>query len=307
MADQGLIPFDDRDGYIWMDGKMQPWRDARIHVLTHALHYASSVFEGERAYHGHIFRMEDHSDRLIKSADIMGMAMPYTSDELDAAKLETLKANGLHDVPDAYVRAVAWRGAEEMGVGASRTKTHVAITCWRMPAYYPVDDLGIKLCTTEWRKPDPRTAPTQSKTACLYAVGTIAKHEAATKGCADVMMLDYRGQVAEATSANLFAVIDGILMTPTPDCFLNGLTRQTVLDLASSLDIPSKVGIIMPDDIWRASEIFLTGTAAEVTAVGKIDDHIYQVGDITKKIRRAYSELVRSDACPYSRPFPSAA
>lgn len=285
------IPFDDRDGWIWMDGQMIPWRTARLHVATHGLHYASSVFEGERAYNGHIFREHDHSTRLIRSAAILGMQVPYSAEELSAIKREVLRVNNL---TDTYVRPVAWRGSEEMGIGAQHTKTHVAVFCWTMPAYYAADDKGIKLCTTNWRKPDPRTAPTESKTACLYAVGTMVKHEAAAKGCQDAMMLDYRGQVAEATSANLFAVIDGVLKTPKPDCFLNGLTRQTVLDLAKRLNIPTEVCVIMPDDMQHATEVFLTGTAAEITAVGSIDAHEYKVGEITKKIRAAYADLVRS-------------
>ena len=286
-----LIPMDNRDGFIWMDGKLMPWRDARLHVLTHGLHYASSVFEGERSYDGLIFRGRDHTNRLIRSADILGMKVPYTADELDAAKQEVLKANGLQT---AYLRPLAWRGSEEIGVGAPNSKTHVMIACWDWPQYYAADDKGIKLCSTEWRKPDPRTAPTASKAGCLYAVGTMAKHEANAKGCQDVMMLDYRGYVAEATSANLFAVIDGVLKTPQPDCFLNGLTRQTVLDLAKTLNINASVERIMPEDMWRATEVFLTGTAAEVVAVGMIDDHQYKVGEITKRIRSTYADLVRS-------------
>ncbi len=286
-----LIPFDDRDGFIWIDGQMLPWREARVHVLTHGLHYASSVFEGERAYEGTIFRSTDHSRRLIRSAEILGMEIPYSVDDLETIKGDLLRANKFQT---AYLRPVAWRGSEEMGIGAPGTKTHVAIAAWDWPSYYGVDDVGIKLCTTSWRKPDPRTAPVESKTACLYSVGTIAKHEAGKKGCQDVMMLDTLGQVAEATSANIFAVIDGTLKTPTPTCFLNGLTRQTVLDLAKTLNIEHTVGTIMPEDMKRATEVFLTGTAAEVVAVGKIDDQTYTVGDITKKIRKAYADLVRS-------------
>lgn len=286
-----LIPFDDRDGQIWMDGIMMPWRDAQLHVLTHGLHYASSVFEGERAYDGMIFRSTDHSKRLIRSAQLLGMNVPYTPEELDTIKYQVLKANNLQT---AYLRPVAWRGAEEMGIGAPNTKTHVAIACWDWPSYYGQDDVGIKLCSTPWRKPDPRTMPIESKTAGLYCVGTIAKHEAAARGCQDVMMLDTNGDVAEATSANLFAVIDGVLKTPEPKCFLNGLTRQTVLDLARALNITASVERITPEDMKRATEVFLTGTAAEVVAVGKIDDQTYKVGDITKRIRGAYGELVRS-------------
>lgn len=286
-----LIPFDDRDGFIWMDGQMMPWREAKVHVLTHGLHYASSVFEGERAYDGTVFRSHDHSKRLIRSAQILGMDVPYSVDDLEIVKRDLLRANNLQT---AYLRPVAWRGSEEMGIGAPSTKTHVAIACWDWPSYYAADEVGIKLCTTPWRKPDPRTAPVESKTACLYSVGTMAKHAAAAKGCQDVMMLDTLGQVAEATSANLFAVIDGVLKTPKPDCFLNGLTRQTVLDLAKTLNIPTEVCVIMPDDMKRATEVFLTGTAAEIVAVGKIDDHEYKVGDVTKKIRSTYADLVRS-------------
>jgi branched-chain amino acid aminotransferase len=286
-----LIPFDDRDGFIWIDGHMMPWRQAQVHVMTHGLHYASSVFEGERAYNGVIFRSNDHSKRLIRSAEILGMTVPYTADELDTIKYEVLKKNNLST---AYLRPVAWRGSEEMGIGAPLTKTHIAIACWDWPSYYGQDDVGIKLCSTTWRKPDPRTMPTASKTAGLYCVGTIAKHEAGLKGCQDVMMLDTNGDVAEATSANLFAVIDGVLKTPEPKCFLNGLTRQTVLDLARTLNITASVERITPDDMKRATEVFLTGTAAEVVAVGKIEDQIYKVGDITKRIRTAYGDLVRS-------------
>ena len=286
-----LIPFDDRDGWIWMDGTMMPWREAKVHILTHGLHYASSVFEGERAYNNVIFRSADHSQRLIRSAEILGMQVPYSAADLDQIKYDLIRKNSM---TDCYIRPVAWRGSEEMGIGAPHTKTHVAIACWHWPAYYASDDTGIKLCTTSWRKPDPRTAPTESKTACLYSVGTMAKHEAASKGCQDVMMLDTKGQVAEATSANIFAVIDGVLKTPKPECFLNGLTRQTVLDLTKTLNIPFEVGVIMPDDMKRATEVFLTGTAAEICAVGMIDDHTYKVGDITKKIRSTSADMVRS-------------
>jgi branched-chain amino acid aminotransferase len=286
-----LIPFDTRDGFIWMDGQMMPWRDAQLHVLTHGLHYASSVFEGERAYDGMIFRSTDHSKRLIRSAEILGMTVPYTADELDTIKYDLMKKN---NVTTTYLRPVAWRGSEEMGIGAPHTKTHVAIACWDWPSYYAPDDTGIRLCSTEWRKPDPRTMPTESKTAGLYCAGTIAKHEAGKKGCQDVMMLDTNGDVAEATSSNIFAVIDGVLKTPEPKCFLNGLTRQTVLDLARTLNINASVERITPNDMKRATEIFLTGTAAEVVAVGKIDDQEYKVGETTKRIRTAYAELVRS-------------
>jgi branched-chain amino acid aminotransferase len=286
-----LIPFDDRDGFIWMDGQMMKWRDAQIHILSHGLHYGGSVFEGERAYNGVIFRSADHTARLLRSADLISMPIPFSAAEIEAAKVEVLRANNLRD---AYVRPVAWRGAEEMGIGAPHAKTHVAIAAWVWPSYYATDDTGIKLCTTNWRKADPRTMPTASKAGCLYTIGTMVKFEAGQKGCQDAMMLDHLGNVAEATAANIFAVIDGVLKTPRPDSFLNGLTRQTILDLAQKLNIPASVEVMSPTDIARASEIFLTGTAAEVVAVGQIDTQTYKVGDITRKIRQTYADLVRS-------------
>ncbi|MBI1327421.1 MAG: branched-chain amino acid aminotransferase [Alphaproteobacteria bacterium] len=288
-----LIPFDDRDGFIWFNGKMTPWREAKIHVISHGLHYASSIFEGERAYNGKIFKSREHSERFVRSARLIDMDMPYSVDELETAKYETMKANNL---ADCYVRPVAWRGAEQMGIAARQTKTHVAIAVWAWPAYFSTELLenGITMQTSQWRKPAPETAPTASKTACLYAIGTMSKHAAENAGCHDALMLDYRGLVAEATGANLFMVKNNKIFTPIPDCFLNGITRQTVIEIAHELNIPLQETRITPEDLMQADEIFLSGTATEITPVGKIDTHTFNVGPVFKQIRTRYLELVNS-------------
>jgi branched-chain amino acid aminotransferase len=285
--------FSDRDGYIWMDGKILPWREANIHILTHGLHYASAVFEGERCYSGQIFKSSEHSARLIRSAELIDMKMTLSVDALNAAKEEILAANKL---TDAYLRPVAWRGSEQMGISAQATQTHVAIACWEWPSYFSPEmrEKGISLQTAKWRAPMPETAPTASKASCLYATHTMAKHAAEHNGYNDALMLDYRGYVAEATGANLFMVKDGQIKTPIPDCFLNGLTRQTVIALAKSLKLPIEETRIMPEDLMAADEVFLTGTAAEVTAVGRIDSTDFKVGPITRQLRDAYESLVRN-------------
>lgn len=269
------------------------WRDAKVHVLTHGLHYASSVFEGERAYNGKIFRSEDHSARLIRSAEILGMHLPYTVAELEKAKYETLEKNNLKD---AYVRPIAWRGAEQLGISAQKTKIHVAIATWEWPSYYPAEirENGIALKTAAWHRPPADCAPTQSKAAGLYMICTLSKHWAENLGCQDALMLDYRGNVVEATSANFFMVKNGTLITPPPDCFLNGLTRQTVIQLAKDNGVPFEERMIKPEELKDVQEVFLTGTAAEVTAVGKIDDLTFTVGPVTRKLRDLYENLVRN-------------
>ena len=225
-----LVPFDDRDGWIWWDGALVPWRDAKLHVLTHGLHYASAVFEGERAYAGNIFRLRDHTDRLINSARILGFEIPYTADQIDAACKETLAANNL---TDAYVRPIAWRGSEMLAVSAQQTKIHVAIAVWPWPSYFGDDRMtGIRLGMAEWKRPSPETAPTAAKATGLYMIGTLSKHKAEAEGFADALMLDWRGWVAEATGANIFFVMDGGIHTPTPDCFLDGITRRSVMSIA---------------------------------------------------------------------------
>ncbi|HPF79189.1 MAG TPA: branched-chain amino acid aminotransferase [Alphaproteobacteria bacterium] len=285
--------FSDRDGFIWMNGEIIPWREAKVHVLTHGLHYASSVFEGERAYSNNIFLCQEHSERFIRSADLIDMKMPLTADQINEAKREILAANKL---TDAYIRPVAWRGSEQLGISAQQTKTHIAIACWEWPSYFGAEarEKGISLQTAKWRAPMPNTATTASKAAGLYATHTMSKHAAEAAGYTDALMLDYRGLVAEATGANIFMVKDGQIKTPDPDCFLNGLTRQTVIKLAQELKIPLEVCRITPEELKSADEVFLTGTAAEVTAVGKIDDTQYTVGPVTRELRETYESLVRT-------------
>lgn len=288
-----VLPFDERDGFIWIDGEIKPWREAKIHVLSHGMHYASSVFEGERMYDGKIFESRKHSERFHKSAEILGMKIPISVDDLEEIKYDICKKN---DLTSAYIRPVAWRGGEQMGVSAKLTKTHVAVAAWAWGTYFDAEkrNTGISLKTSQWRKPAANTAPTQSKAAGLYMIATMSKHAVEDDGFDDALMLDYRGYVAEASAANFFAVKDGILITPTPDCFLNGLTRQAVIALAKDMGIPFEERHIKPEELNSFQEIFLTGTAAEVTAVGQIDDHKYSVGPITKKLREAYETLVRS-------------
>lgn len=284
--------FSDRDGLIWMDGEIVPWRDAKVHVLTHGLHYASSVFEGERAYDGNIFLCQEHSERFIRSADLIDMKMPYTAQELNDAKYAILKAN---DLSNAYIRPVAWRGSEQLGISAQDTQTHVAIACWDWPSYFGDEarEKGISLQISKWRAPMPDTATTNSKAAGLYATHTMSKHAAEANGFTDSLMLDYRGLVAECTGANIFMVKDGEIKTPNPDCFLDGLTRQTIIKLAKEHNIAVDVCQIELDALMDADEIFVTGTAAEVTAVGKINEATFNVGPITRQLRDAYESLVR--------------
>ncbi len=282
-----VIPFDDRDGFIWYDGELIPWRDAKLHVLSHALHYGSCVFEGERVYNGKVFKLTEHSQRLIDSGRILGFDVPYGAAEIDAATLETVKANG---IVDGYVRPVAWRGSEMMGVAAQATKIHVAIAVWQWPSYFSVEARlkGIRLKIADWKRPHPETAPTKSKAAGLYMICTMSKHAAEKDGYDDALMLDWRGQVAEATGANVFLVIDGTLHTPKPDCFLDGITRRTVIDLAKRRGLEVVERAIMPEEFAKAQEVFLTGTAAEVTPVGEIGPYRFTPGEVCKALMADY-------------------
>ncbi len=285
-----LIPFDDRDGMIWWDGALRPWRDAKLHVLTHGLHYASAVFEGERSYGGNIFRLRDHTNRLIQSGKLLGFDIPYTADEIDAACNEVLKANGL---TDAYIRPIAWRGSEMLAVSAQQTKIHLAIAAWPWPNLFGNDRMkGITLGMAPWRRPDPRTAPTASKAAGLYMIGTLSKHAAEAEGFNDALMLTLDGHVAEATGANIFFAIDGALHTPTPDCFLDGITRRTVMALARARQIPVHERHILPEEMAKASEVFLAGTAAEVTPVRQIGELSFTPGQLTGTLIADYTALV---------------
>ncbi|MBV9656094.1 MAG: branched-chain amino acid aminotransferase [Acetobacteraceae bacterium] len=286
-----LVPFDDREGFIWWNGKTLPWRDAKLHVLTHGLHYASAVFEGERAYNGNIFRLRDHSERLINSAGLLGFTIPWSAEQIDAACIEAVRANGL---TDAYVRPIAWRGSEQLAVSAQLTTINLAIATWAWPSYFAGDKMkGIRLAISDWLRPDPRTAPTASKATGLYMTGTLSKHDAEARGFDDALMLDWRGRIAEATGANVFFVINGDLHTPTPDCFLDGITRRSVMALARSRQINVIERPIMPEEMANATEVFLAGTAAEVTPVRQIGDYTFTPGAITEALVRDYTQLVQ--------------
>ena len=286
-----LVPFDDRDGFIWWDGALVPWRDAKLHVLSHGLHYASGVFEGERAYSGNIFRLRDHTDRLISSARMLGFELPFNADQIDAACIETLHANGL---TDAYVRPIAWRGTEQLSVSAQLTTIHVAIAVWSWPSYFSADRMqGIRLGMAEWQRPSPKTAPTAAKASGLYMIGTLSKHKAEAEGFDDALMLDWRGHIAEATGANIFFVKDGVIHTPTPDCFLDGITRRSVISLAKRHQMNVVTRTILPEELPGFSEVFLVGTAAEVTPVREIAGMNFNPSDISATLMRDYEHLVR--------------
>jgi branched-chain amino acid aminotransferase len=294
-----LVPFDDRDGWIWWNGSLIPWRDARLHVLSHGLHYASAVFEGERAYHGTIFRLRDHTERLINSARIMGFKIPYTAEQIDAASNAVLKANGL---ADGYVRPIAWRGSEALAVSATGTSIHVAIAAWPWPSYFGAERMqGIRMGHAEWKRPSPETAPTMAKATGLYMIGTLAKQKAEDEGYSDALMLDWRGLVAEATGANIFLVINGDLHTPTPEGFLDGITRRTVIGLAKRNQMKVIERPIEAAEIARATEVFLAGTAAEVTAVREIGAHRYTPGRITETLMKDYDALVLRPAAEVAK------
>ena len=285
-----LLPYDDRDGFIWLDGALVPWRDARLHVLSHALHYASAVFEGERVYDGHIFRSRAHTERLHNSARLMGFEIPWSVDVLEDAKRDVLQANGLKD---AYVRPVAWRGAEMMGVSAQDATIHVAIAAWFWGAYFGdgTEMSGIRMKTGRYRRPGPECGPVQAKATGHYLICTLNKHEVEAEGYHDALFLDTRGFIAEGSGANIFLVQDGKLHTPTPDSFLNGITRQAVIDLAGKRQIPVVERSILPEEFANTTEVFVTGTAAEVTPVAEIDDYRFTPGEITRTLMEDFRAI----------------
>jgi branched-chain amino acid aminotransferase len=287
--------FDDRDGLIWMDGQLLPWRDAKVHVLTHAIHYGSAVFEGERAYGGAIFKSSAHSERLRESARILDFEIPYSAAQIDAAKALVLRKNGL---ADAYVRPLAWRGSEMMGVAAPHNTIHLAIAAWDWPSYFDPAQRrkGIRLDMAEYRRPDPATAPCRAKASGLYMICTISRHKAERRGYADALMLDWQGRVAECTGANVFFVKDGAIHTPIADCFLDGLTRQTTIELARRRGFEVAERRIMPEELASFSECFITGTAAEITPVGEIGPHGYKPGTITSTLIDDYAAEVQPKA-----------
>ena len=290
-----LIPFHDRDGFIWMDGKLVPWREAQVHVLTHGLHYGSCVFEGERAYGGVIYKSTEHSERLRRSAELLDFEVPFSVAEIDAAKAEVLKANGQ---TDAYIRPVAWRGSEMMGVSAQQNTIHLAIASWVWPSYFdPATKMkGIRLDMADYRRPDPATAPSTSKAAGLYMICTISKHRAEKKGYADALMLDWQGRVAECTGANVFFIKDGQVHTPMADCFLDGITRRTVIDLCKKRGFEVVERRIMPEELSSFNECFITGTAAEVTPVAEIGPYRFTPGNMSKTIMEDYTAEVSPKA-----------
>lgn len=293
-----MLPFDDRPGVIWMNGQLVPWADAKLHVLSHGLHYASCVFEGERAYGGVIFKGTEHHERLHRSAELLGFEIPYSVTDIDAAADAVVRTNGF---VDAYVRPVAWRGSEMMGVSAQATRINVAIAAWEWPSYFSPElrEKGIRLAMAPWRRPAPETAPTASKAAGLYMICTLSKHAAEKEGYQDALMLDYRGLVAEATGANIFLVQDGKIHTPKPDCFLDGITRRTVIALAQKNGLQVVERHIEPSEFAKTSEVFLTGTAAEVTPVGEIGEWRFTPGQITRLLMDAYAAEVRKPAADW--------
>ena len=284
-------PYDQRDGFIWMNGELMPWRDARLHLLTHALHYGSAVFEGEAVYDGEIFKLTEHSQRLHDSAKALDFEIPYSVAEIDQACRDVVRANGL---VNGYVRPIAWRGSEQMGVSAQATRINLAIAVWNWGSYFdPAARMkGLRLAIAQYRRPDPRTAPAKSKAAGLYMICTMEKHRAERAGYNDALMLDWRGRIAEATGANIFFVQNGVLQTPLPDCFLDGITRRAVVALAKKRGWKVIERAIMPEEMAHFSECFITGTAAEITPISEIGPHKFTVGEITRTLMDDYSALV---------------
>jgi branched-chain amino acid aminotransferase len=287
-----IVPYHDRDGFIWMDGKLVPWREANVHILTHALHYGSAVFEGLRAYGGEIFKLTEHSERLVESARILEFEITQSVAEIDQACRDTMAANNL---VDCYVRPIAWRGSEKMGVAAQQTKIHLAVATWTWGSYFPMEQRlkGIRIGFAKYRRPDPATAPTKAKAAGLYMICTIEKHRAERAGYADALMLDYRGRIAECTGANIFFVKDGVIHTPEADCFLDGITRRTVIALAKKRGYEVRERAILPDELATFSECFITGTAAEVTPVSEIGDFKFKPAQISETLLNDYMTLVQ--------------
>ena len=287
-----MISYDDRDGYIWMDGDLVEWRNAKVHILTHAMHYGSSVFEGERCYGGKIFKSMEHSKRLIQSGKLMDIPIPYTAAEIEKIKNKIVD---IAETSDLYVRALAWRGSgTDMGVASENNKVRMAVAAWEWGAYYGEAKFkGAKLNISRWKRPSPETIPCFAKAAGLYMICTQSKHEAQSQGCSDSLMMDYRGYVAEATGANVFFVRDNVVYTPIPDCFLNGITRQTVIQILKEKGIEVIEKHILPNEMESFEQCWLTGTAAEVTPVGQVEQYNFEVGSLTKEVAIEYEKLVR--------------
>ncbi|HCO56002.1 MAG TPA: branched-chain amino acid aminotransferase [Pelagibacterium sp.] len=286
------VPMDQRDGWIWYNGEMVPWKDAKLHVLTHGLHYASSVFEGQRAYGGEVFKLREHTERLIFSGKTLDFTIPYSADEIDEACRQVLAKNNL---VDAYMRPVAWRGSETLSVPARDNKVHLAIAAWVWPSYFSTEERlkGIRLCWADWKRPSPETIPCKAKAAGLYMICTLSKHTAMDKGYADALMLDYRGYVAEATGANVFFVKGKDITTPLPDCFLDGITRRTLIGLAKANGYTVTERHIKPEELAEFDECFLTGTAAEVTPVSEVGEYKFTPADACRTLVEAYMSEVQ--------------
>ena len=287
------LPYDDRDGFIWLNGKMIPWREAKVHFLTHTLHYGGGVFEGIRVYGGNIFKLKEHSLRLIEGCKVMDMGLPYKEEEVSNICLESIKIN---KISNGYIRPLVWHGTEDMAVTAKQTKTHFGVAAWEWPSYFSKEDheKGISLKMSSWRRPPPECAPVLVKACGLYTICTLSKHEAENAGYTDSLMLNYDGHIAESTGSNFFAVKDGEIHTPETGCFLAGITRSTVIDLAKKNGIKVHERVMMPEELKTFDECFVTGTAIEVTPVGKIDDMIYKLGSVTKLLKTEYEKLVRT-------------
>lgn len=287
------MDYSNLEGFIFLDGQLLKWSDAKLHVLSHGLHYASSVFEGERVYKGKVFKEQEHTERLIRSAKTLGFDIPYNAKEINAIRKEVLTAN---KIDDGYIRPVSWRGSEMMGISAQTNTIHFALAAWKWPSYFsPEAKLkGIKLNISKWRRPDPLTAPVNTKAAGLYMICTLSKHEAESKGFDDSLMLDYRGYIAEATGANIFFIKNNEIHTPIADCFLDGITRQTVINIARTEGIKVEEKRLNIEDINDYQECFVTGTAAEVTPVRSIANYEFKPGKLCKFFIEKYSELTLS-------------
>ncbi|UTW54448.1 branched-chain amino acid aminotransferase [Kordiimonas sp. SCSIO 12610] len=284
--------FAERDGSIWMNGEIVPWSDAKVHMLTHAMHYGSAVFEGQRAYNGKIFKLKEHTERLFASADMLDMEVPFSQEQINDACNQLLELNNL---TDAYCRPIIWRGSKMMGVSAQEAGINVGVAVWEWPSYFSEEARlkGLRLCISDWRRPAPDTAPVHAKAAGLYMICTLSKHKAEAAGYDDALMFDYRGQIAEATGANIFFVKDGVIHTPKADCFLDGITRRTVMDIARGMGIEVIERAIMPNEMEGFEQAFLTGTAAEVSPLSEIGEFRFEVGEITKNLMHAYDAIVR--------------
>ena len=288
-----MIPFDKRDGFIWINGSFEKWDEAKVHVLNHGLHYASCVFEGIRIYNGKIFKLNEHIQRLYKSAEILDLKIPFQLNDICLHVKDVVKKQ---NVKNGYIRPVVWRGSEMMAISAEKASTNIAIACWEWPSYFSPDKLlkGINLSVAEWTRPSPQSAPTDSKAAGLYMICSLSKHKAEKEGFDDALMLDYRGYIAEATGANIFFVNNGELFTPKPDCFLDGITRQTVIKLAKRIKIKVTEDHFKIDFLSNCSEAFLTGTAVEITPINSINNYKFKERTITKKLIDEFNKEVKS-------------